>query len=64
LGTWESTNPNVPSTTPLLVLAADTTVTLDNHILGKPSDPSSLQPPPKSPPKPPPSPSSPSQTKA
>jgi septum formation protein len=39
LGTWESTNPNLPSTTPLVVLAADTTVTLDNQILGKPSDP-------------------------
>ena len=40
LGTWESTNPNLPSTTPLMVLAADTIVTLDNQILGKPSDPS------------------------
>jgi septum formation protein len=39
LGTWESTNPNLPSTTPLIVLAADTTVTLDNQILGKPSGP-------------------------
>ena len=36
--TWESTNPNLPSTTPLTVLAADTTVTLDNQILGKPAD--------------------------
>jgi septum formation protein len=39
LGTGESTNPNLPSTTPLVVLAADTIVTLDNQILGKPSDP-------------------------
>jgi septum formation protein len=39
LGTWESTNPNLPSLTSLIVLGADTTVTLDNHILGKPSDP-------------------------
>jgi septum formation protein len=38
LGTRESTNPNLPSTTSLTVLAADTTVTLDNQILGKPSD--------------------------
>ena len=52
-GIWESTNtlarkrlppgrpvpaPQVPSA-PLQVLAADTLVTLDNHILGKPSDP-------------------------
>jgi septum formation protein len=36
LGTWESTNLNRES---LAVLGADTTVTLDNHILGKPSDP-------------------------
>jgi septum formation protein len=34
--TWESTNPNRQ---PIIVLGADTTVTLDNHILGKPSDP-------------------------
>ena len=40
LGTWESTNPNLPSTTSLIVLAADTIVTLDNQILGKPSNPS------------------------
>jgi len=39
LGTWESTNLNLPSTTSLTVLAADTIVTLDNQILGKPSDP-------------------------
>jgi septum formation protein len=39
LGTGESTNPILPSTTPLVVLAADTTVTLDNHILGKPANP-------------------------
>jgi septum formation protein len=39
LGTGESTNPNLPSTTSLTVLAADTTVTLDNQILGKPADP-------------------------
>jgi septum formation protein len=39
LGTGESTNPNLPSTTALTVLAADTTVTLDNQILGKPADP-------------------------
>jgi septum formation protein len=34
--TWESNNPNSQT---LAVLAADTTVTLDNQILGKPSDP-------------------------
>jgi septum formation protein len=39
LGTGESTNPNLPSTTALTVLAADTIVTLDNQILGKPADP-------------------------
>jgi septum formation protein len=39
LGTRESMNPNLPSTTSLVVLAADTTVTLDNQILGKPADP-------------------------
>jgi septum formation protein len=39
LGTWESTNPNLPSITPLTVLGADTTVTLDNQILGKPENP-------------------------
>jgi septum formation protein len=39
LGTRESTNPNLPSTTALVVLAADTIVTLDNQILGKPSNP-------------------------
>jgi septum formation protein len=39
LGTWESSNQNLPSTTSLAVLAADTTVTLDNQILGKPTDP-------------------------
>src|ERR1700733_15009736 len=33
LETWESTTPNQPS---LVVLGADTTVTLDNQILGKP----------------------------
>ncbi|MGD0293804.1 MAG: Maf family protein [Terracidiphilus sp.] len=38
LGTWESTNPNLQSTTSLTVLAADTIVTLDNQILGKPVD--------------------------
>jgi septum formation protein len=39
LGTGESSNLTLPSTTSLTVLAADTTVTLDNHILGKPEDP-------------------------
>ncbi|MGO9316448.1 MAG: Maf family protein [Terracidiphilus sp.] len=39
LGTWESTNPNLTSTTSFTVLAADTIVTLDNQILGKPSNP-------------------------
>ena len=33
--TWESTNPKGES---LVVLGADTTVTLDNHILAKPED--------------------------
>ena len=33
---WETTNLDPQS---LVVLGADTTVTLDNHILGKPSDP-------------------------
>jgi septum formation protein len=33
---WETTNLNPQS---LVVLGADTTVTLDNHILGKPADP-------------------------
>jgi septum formation protein len=33
---WETTNLNPQS---LVVLGADTTVTLDNHILGKPEDP-------------------------
>jgi septum formation protein len=36
LGTWESSNRDRES---LAVLGADTTVTLDNHILGKPEDP-------------------------
>jgi septum formation protein len=36
LGTWELSNLDRQS---LTVLAADTTVTLDNQILGKPSDP-------------------------
>jgi septum formation protein len=35
-GTWESTKPDPNS---LVVLGADTTVTLDNRILGKPEDP-------------------------
>jgi septum formation protein len=39
LGTRESTNPNLPSTTSLTVLAADTTVTIDNQLLGKPASP-------------------------
>ncbi|HEY1209591.1 MAG TPA: Maf family protein [Terracidiphilus sp.] len=34
-----STALQVPSAQPQVVLAADTIVTLDNHILGKPSDP-------------------------
>jgi septum formation protein len=38
-GTWEATNLNPPQFSPLAVLGADTTVTLDSHILGKPSDP-------------------------
>jgi septum formation protein len=48
--TWESTNARasekrasaalqVPSAAPQVVLGADTTVTLDNHILGKPESP-------------------------
>jgi septum formation protein len=39
--TWDTTKPNLPSfdTQPLVVLGADTTVTLDNHILGKPESP-------------------------
>jgi len=36
LGTWETANLDPHS---LAVLGADTTVTLDNHILGKPEDP-------------------------
>jgi septum formation protein len=36
LGTWETTNTHHHSH---VVLGADTTVTLDNHILGKPEDP-------------------------
>ncbi len=36
--TWESTNPNSPPASNLIVLGADTTVTLDDHILGKPAD--------------------------
>jgi septum formation protein len=36
LGTWETTNRDKQS---LVVLGADTTVTLDNHILGKPENP-------------------------
>ncbi len=46
LGTWESTNSSARKRLPhgrpvhaLQVLAADTIVTLDNQILGKPSDP-------------------------
>ncbi len=39
LGTGDSSNLTLSSTTPLTILAADTTVTLDNQILGKPSDP-------------------------
>jgi septum formation protein len=38
-GTWEAMNLNPPLFSSLAVLGADTTVTLDNHILGKPSDP-------------------------
>jgi len=37
-GTWESTNPNSAPVSELVVLGADTTVTLDDHILGKPQD--------------------------
>ncbi len=43
-GTWETTNPNPNddqqnmALDSLVVLGADTTVTLDNHILGKPED--------------------------
>ena len=38
--TWDTTNPNLQpsSTQSLVVLGADTTVTLDNQILGKPED--------------------------
>jgi septum formation protein len=39
LGTGESTNPNLPLITSLTVLAADTIVTLNNQILGKPANP-------------------------
>jgi septum formation protein len=35
-----SAAPQVPSAPPQVVLGADTTVTLDNHILGKPESPS------------------------
>jgi septum formation protein len=35
---WESTNPDRPTVSNLVVLGADTTVTLDDHILGKPED--------------------------
>ena len=37
--TWETTNPNPAPGGSLVVLGADTTVTLDNHILGKPESP-------------------------
>jgi septum formation protein len=36
---WDTTNPDSPSVSTLTVLAADTIVTLDNQILGKPSNP-------------------------
>jgi septum formation protein len=36
---WEATILDPGKGSPLVVLGADTTVTLDNHILGKPSDP-------------------------
>jgi septum formation protein len=35
---WESTNPHNSTVSNLVVLGADTTVTLDEHILGKPED--------------------------
>jgi septum formation protein len=39
--TWDTSNLNVQAfdPSPLIVLGADTTVTLDSHILGKPEDP-------------------------
>jgi septum formation protein len=36
---WETTNPHGPSVSNLAVLGADTTVALDDHILGKPESP-------------------------
>ncbi len=36
---WETTNPVRPSVSNLAVLGADTTVALDDHILGKPESP-------------------------
>jgi septum formation protein len=38
-GTWDTTNLNPCQFPQLVVLGADTTVTLDSHILGKPSSP-------------------------